>query len=362
MRRATEHSRKLERLYEREDGRLQGHGAWRKFPFFWFILFLSYRCTRRCDYCYAFNQVGDERPPEMDEAAFSRLLDWIPEVWQANQVKVNAISFLGGEPLLRTDRIGKVMDAVRRRTDGMQGMVTTNGDLLDEVRWQDLEAIQWFTVNITDISMDELARRLRVIGRRSNAINQTIAATLDDNNLDRAVDITRFALENGYRLRFNRDFFKGTDAAYKARLLPKYHEICDALEAYALKGYDVHTTFLLDTLIPAWDMEASPYHCGRRIAAVFPDGSIGPCLRNHMFKTGTIFDEHPLERLQCGTFHFDVHRPGIPDECRSCDCREACQGGCPNDKMVLTGALDGKSVMCDVHKEIIPRLRGLQRV
>ena len=204
--------------------------------------------------------------------------------------------------------------------------------------------------------------RMRIIGERSNVIGQTIVATLDDVNLERVLDITRFGMENGYRLRYYRNLYKGLDDDYKKRLLGKYHAICDLLEDYADRGHDVHTTFLFDTLIPAWTSDDSPYHCGKRIATVYPDGSIGPCLRNHSFKTGTIFDADPMSRIRCDAFHYDVAKPGLPDECRSCESRAACQGGCPNDKLLLTGTTSGKSVVCEIHKEIIPRLRRLDQI
>lgn len=362
MRRLTEHDKKLKRMYSIKDGRFQGEGGWAKLAFFWFILFLSYKCTRRCDYCYTFNQVGDDSKLEMDESTFSRLLEWIPEVWKVNNIKVNAISFLGGEPLLRTDRIKKVMDSVYKNTDGIQSDVYTNGDLVDSVNWDDLEDIQWIAVNITDISLEELSRRMKIISERSNVKGQTITATLDDYNLARALDITRFGVENGYRLRYYRNLYRGLDSEYKQRLLKKYHELCDLLEKYIVKGYDVRTTFLFDTLIPSWDLEYSPYLCGRTIATVYPDGTIGPCLRNQSFKTGTIFDANPLAKIQCDTFHYDVSRPDLPDECRECESRTACQGGCPFDKLLLTGTTSGKSVVCDIHKEIIPRLRYLDKL
>jgi len=362
MRRLTEHDKKLKRMYSIKDGRFQGEGGWAKLAFFWFILFLSYKCTRRCDYCYTFNQVGDDSKLEMDESTFSRLLEWIPEVWKVNNIKVNAISFLGGEPLLRTDRIKKVMDSVYKNTDGIQSDVYTNGDLVDSVNWDDLEDIQWIAVNITDISLEELSRRMKIISERSNVKGQTITATLDDYNLARALDITRFGVENGYRLRYYRNLYRGLDSEYKQRLLKKYHELCDLLEKYIVKGYDVRTTFLFDTLIPSWDLEYSPYLCGRTIATVYPDATIGPCLRNQSFKTGTIFDANPLAKIQCDTFHYDVSRPDLPDECRECESRTACQGGCPFDKLLLTGTTSGKSVVCDIHKEIIPRLRYLDKL
>lgn len=361
-RKIAEHTRQLKKMFATADGRVQGEGAWAKLALFWFILFLSYKCTRRCPYCYAFNQVGENNQMEMDERTFSRLLDWIPEVWRANNVKVNAIVFLGGEPLLRTDRIKQVMDSVYKNTNGMQGNVYTNADLVDTVNWGDLEDIQWITTNITSISIEELARRMKIIGERSNVIGQTITATLDDHNLNRVLDITRFGIENGYRLRFYRNLYRGMDAEYKQRLLKKYHEVCDMLEDYTIRGYDVRTTFLFDTLIPLWDREESPYLCGKSIATVYPDGSIGPCLRNHTFKTGTIFDPDPLARLQHEPFHFEVKRADLPEECRTCEAREACQGGCPYDKLLLTGTTAGKSVVCEIHKEIIPRLRYLDKL
>ena len=344
-----------------QDSRIRGEKGWEKLPLFWFLLFLSYKCTRRCSYCYAFNQVGDGNTAEMDENTFSRLLDWIPEVWEVNHVKVNIINFLGGEPLLRTGRIKKVMDAVQARTGGMQGLVNTNGDLVDHVNWEDLEYIQWMTMNITNNSLAELSRRMKVVGKRSNVKNQTIAVTLDDDNLNRVLDISRFGIENGYRLRYNKDLFRGKDSEYQKRLLKKYHDLCDLLEAYIARGYEVHTTFLLDILIPLWDMEASPYPCGRRMAVVFPDGGIGPCIRDHGFKTGTIFDPDPLAKIQCETFHFDLGKPDIPDECRTCEARTTCQGGCPHDKLLLTGSRAGKSMACEVHREIIPRLKALDQ-
>lgn len=145
----------------------------------------------------------------MDENTFSRLLEWIPEVWKVNNVKVNTILFLGGEPLLRTDRIKKIMDAVDKNTNGiMQGNIYTNGDLVDSVNWDDLEGIRWITTNVTDISIQELSRRMKIIGERSNVIGQTIVATMDDYNLDRIIDITRFGLENGYRLRYQKIYLK----------------------------------------------------------------------------------------------------------------------------------------------------------
>jgi len=109
----------------------------------------------------------------------------------------------------------------------------------------------------------------------------------DDYNLERVLDISRFGIENGYRLRYQKDVFKGSDSGYQKRLLKKYHELCDLLEDYIVKGYDVVTIFLVDTLIPAWDLESFPYVCGRRLATVYPDGTVG--LRKKIQSIGLYF-------------------------------------------------------------------------
>lgn len=363
MRRTTEHDRQLKNTDSFGNGRLRGEGAWRKYPLFWFHLFLSYKCTRRCNFCYVFNQVGkDGKDMEMDENTFARLLEWIPAVWRANNVEVNSLVFLGGEPLLRTDRIKKVMASVKEKTGGMQASLYTNGDLVDAVNWDDLEDIRWITVNVSDLDTEELARRMKIIARRSNVAGQTIAVTLDDSNLGRILELARFGLENGYRLRYQRDIFRVADVEYRKELLKRYHELCDLLESYAARGYDVHTTFLLDALIPGWDLDLSPYPCGKRSAVVFPDGSIGPCIRDHSFKTGTIFAGDPLQKLQCAVYHYDITAPDLPAECAECAYRVVCQGGCPHDKLLITGTRSGKSVLCGVHKEIIPRLAALEKM
>ena len=362
MRRETEHTKQLKSMYEKDDGRFKLAGEWEKMPAFWFTLFLSYKCTRRCAYCYSYNQDADGNNVEMDDHTFARLLEWIPEVWSMNNVKVNTVGFLGGEPLLRTDRIKQVMDAVYNNTDGMQGYLYTNGDLVDSVNWDNLEDIQWITTSVTDISIEELARRMKIVGEKSNAIGQTIAVTLDDYNLERLLDISRFGVENGYRLRYQKDIYRASDAEYKRRELQKYHELCDLLESYIMQGYYVHTTFLLDTLIPTWEDEVAPYPCGKRNAVVFPDGRVGPCIRDHSFASGTIFDPDPLKIIQCDTFHYDLAREDISDECRQCEYRTSCQGGCPYDKILMNGTRAGKSVECKIHKEIIPRLRYLSQL
>ena len=69
-----------------------------------------------------------------------------------------------------------------------------------------------------------------------------------------------------------------------------------------------------------------------------------------------------MVKIHNKSFQYDLSRVDIPDECRQCESRTTCQGGCPYDKLVTTGTTSGKSVACDILKEIIPRLRRLDQL
>ena len=76
---------------------------------------------------------------------------------------------------------------------------------------------------------------MKIVAKRSNVIGQTVVATLDDDNLERILDVTRFGLESGYRLRYYRDLYRGLDEKYRERLLSKYHQVCDLLPDYVAR-------------------------------------------------------------------------------------------------------------------------------
>jgi uncharacterized protein len=244
----------------------------------------------------------------------------------------------------------------------MQASLYTNGDLIDSVTWEDLEDIQYMISNAADTPIEELSRRMAIIRERSNVIGQTVVATLDDFNLERLLELSKFGVENGYRLRYQRNMYMGLDEPYRRRLLKRYHELCDLLEGYIIKGYDVKTTFLLDFLIPEWESDPSPYGCGKRLVTVHPDGTVASCIREHSYRSGSIFDPDPLKAIQCNLYYYDVSEPDVPEECRQCEVKTACQGGCPHDRLLLTGTRAGKSVLCEIHREIIPRLRRLNQL
>jgi len=331
---------------------------WDMTPTFWFPLYLSYKCTRRCPDCFVFNQKNNSQQ-EMSDKIFTDLLEWVAYVSKSHGLNYTMLLFLGGEPLLRTDRIKKLMDYVQEQYPKTIGSIYTNADLVDSVNWDDLRCLNFYNVNITNISIDELQRRMSIIQSQSNPDHQSVVAVMNTYNMSRICDITNFAVENGYLLHYHKNMCGWSEPSYKQLLLKSMHIVCDCLETSLKNGYKIHTTFLFNTIISWWNKDYSPYTCGKRSAVVYPNGTVGVCLRNHFDKVGTIYDKNPLGIIQNEKYHLDYNRKDLPDECSKCDIKDVCQGGCPNDKLFNFGTTKMKSIMCEIYKEIIPRLKYL---
>lgn len=373
----------IEKMGIKKDEKKIGLYPFQSFPLFWITLYISYKCTRKCPSCYTFKQKELEKQ-EMSDEMFNDLLDFVVKVYYESDISYFLVTFLGGEPLLRTDRIKKFFDRVNKDTPGMGGSIFTNGDLIDKINWDDVKDINLWNLNITNLSIEEAKRRLLIIIKNLNKQNleysfsnrscveatkktPTMVVTFDDFNIqgNRIEKLIEWCLDNKIRLRLYRDLFKANDEEYKELLLKKYHSILDIVENYQSKGYKIFTTFLMDALIPHdWgyvDEFFTPYTCGKRILSIRADGSIGPCLRNHNYSVGNIYSENPTELIKCSDFRYTYKRDGIPEECSICDVNSICQGGCPNDKLLNYENFNTKSPWCKIHKEIIPRLLDLYR-
>jgi uncharacterized protein len=79
-----------------KSGDLPWPSTWEKFPLFWFHLFLSYKCTRRCEYCYAFNQAGDDNVMEMDDRTYQDYWSGYRKYGKSITLKLITLFFLGG--------------------------------------------------------------------------------------------------------------------------------------------------------------------------------------------------------------------------------------------------------------------------
>lgn len=340
-------------------------------PIFFWNFYLSKKCTRKCPQCYTKSSPISDM--EMSDKMFNRLLSFIIELYEKSDVAIHQLTYMGGEPLLRTDRIKAINDIVSEKTEGMVSVVITNGDLLDKVNWNDLGKVAVWGMNINNLPINEISRRIRVIRENNLSRNHTLFATLDYENLEiknRMEEVIIYGLENDCRFRFTINIYKGNDEEYKKKVLSKLHSIIDVCEKYYIKGYEIPTSYILDRIVPHhWDniqthhKNFTPYACGRRVISVKVDGDISPCIRHHDISIGNIYEQPEviLEKLKKPEWEYSYSNKFIDSECMSCDVRFVCQGGCPLTRLLLYGKIEGKFPLCQIHKEIIPRLMAITK-
>ena len=347
-----------------------GADVYRYMPIFGWAFYLSSKCTRKCPQCYTFSNPMSNK--EMPDEMFKRLLDFIAETHEKSNIAIHQLTFMGGEPLLRTDRVKQITEVARTKTSGMVSVLVTNGDLLDTVNWHDLEGVTVWGMNITDLPLAEIDRRITIIRKNHQSKSHTLFATLDYENLEenRMEEVVAYGLENNCRFRFTINSFKGTDEAYKKRVLAKLHSIVDVCEKYHAKGYAIPTSYILDKTIPHdWEhvetkhKNFTPYLCGRKVISIKADGDISPCIRHHGISIGNIYEQPEviLEKLKQPEWEFSYANKFIDTECMTCDVRFVCQGGCPLMRLMAYGKIEGKFPLCQIHKEIIPRLMAITR-
>ena len=353
----------IKELFINPDKRIIGLGDSKMFPLYWYQIFPTYRCTRKCGFCFVDKQKGNLRNvPDMNEKTLQRLCEWLPKSYYEHNYLFCMVQFLGGEPLLLTPYIKRIMDAVFEKTPGMIGLLHTNADLWDSVNWDDLDNINIWHLQSGNTDIDELSRRLDIILSHGenlfNGVPSCIAIVWDEYNLSRMEELISFARDRNIALRTYHDYTRSEDEPYKEHLLKRMHDAVDLLEKYKMTS-----NLFLDAFVK-WDYPVSQFPCGSRLITIQPDGSAGVCTREPNLENsriGTIFDEGLLAKVKTRKdWHVRYNKIGHPEECLTCIVKNTCQGGCIFDRVHRTKKLTGSYAFCKLHKEIFPRLNMLQ--
>jgi uncharacterized protein len=345
-------------LFENKEGRIVGQGAWKHFPLYWAEVSLTQKCTRACDFCYVSNQ----RAPHisMPEDVFARLCDWLPATYYQHNYLFGMVVFLGGEPLLETQKIKRLMDAVFEKTPGMLGVIHTNGDLLNRIDWHNVEKINQWTLHITDLPMGEIDRRMKIIDAHTpdNPGKQGLTFVWDKLNMERAEDIINYAIDNNF---YVRSYHNAADRrpAYEAELISVFGRILPICKRRKYRPRYNYSLFLDEIAIDS-SFEGSPWPCGRRLFMVLPDGRVTSCTRDSACSfagVGTIYDDDIIQRIAVKK---DIRRKWENHpECADCSVKNYCQGGCFADRVLHSGNTAGSFPLCIFYKDVLPRLNFL---
>jgi radical SAM protein with 4Fe4S-binding SPASM domain len=328
------------------------------------FLHLTDRCNLRCIHCY----VGDSvRNTELNS---QRIHDLIDELADA---KGRAITFSGGEPLLRRDWF----DLLEHAAERLDITLNTNGTLITAGSARLLSRIK----PRVQVSLDgpDSATHDRIRGSGSFAaalrgireIQQAglgkrliISMTLMKHNIARAPDMIKFAQEVGAaRIRFlplhsqgrAKSSWSQLDASLDQYLEWFRHAYYDPETRSASLGISGGLTgFLLH--FPEGDAER---WCSiGRTVVIDSRANVHPCalLMGDRFLLGNInktslraIEESPRLRDLTLTCHA---RTETIAECRTCIWKNLCQGSCPAFAFLNKGTVQATDDLCDFRRRL----------
>jgi uncharacterized protein len=330
-------------------------------------------CNLNCPYCYV-----HKRPRTLDEQVGRRAVDRLVEMACHHGYRALKIKYAGGEPTLNFPLIQFLhARAIRQASDAglaLEEVVLSNGvgvtdDMLDFVA----QAGIWLMVSLDGGEGTHDRVRATGDGRSTypavkdtvdraleRGLRPNVSITLTALNLDGAAEAVAFALER--ELPFNLNFFRECSPAdapggpsplipAPARLAEAMSSIFDLIET--VPGYPLPLSGILDRA--HLDLPHSyPCSAGRDYLAVGTDGRVAACQMLMEEPWTDLAAEDPLAQVQQrGGALFEPAE--AQPECRTCQWRTACSGGCP----LLRGtALH--DAYCQVYQALFPRLIQLE--
>ncbi|NIQ04819.1 MAG: radical SAM protein [Candidatus Korarchaeota archaeon] len=320
---------------------------------------ITQACNLTCKHCYYSAGTPAEREMTKDE-----MLSVIQEF---TDLGGKVLMLTGGEPLLRRDILYDVMKEATRL--GLDLQMETNGTLLTE---QDAKRLRKFDV-LTGISLDgataESHNFIRGEGNfqkaihalnllAQNGVETLIGFTLMRPNLEEIEQLLQLASKLEVNLvRINRLVIGGRAKDHVKQLEPRKSETVKVLKHAYLLSKDMAPNLLIyEDLMGRFADRTVSCSAGVNVLDVSADGKVYPCRPSQgieFFKAGDlrtssledIWREAPtLEKVRDHTV-LDV------PECRECELKYVCGGGCLVTRYRENGCLE-KNVDCQVYKEL----------
>jgi radical SAM protein with 4Fe4S-binding SPASM domain len=327
-------------------------------------LHVTDRCNLACPMCY----FQADKPPACDRNMTAGEMQHALEVISLTRPQQVVIS--GGEPLVRKD----LPDLLRNlREHGLPVWLLTNGTLLSQETCRSIAG----HVDRISISLDGMTvaahERMRGKGtfeavlRGIRTLQNTgfdrigIIPTIRRDNLSEVLDLGRFARQLGVSVD-SRCLFTARGSAASCR---GDFEIGVA-ELIQRAATEMQRRLRQADMLPESPAGSSPLidfaqpqmrQCGagRRKLSIDIDGSLYPCqmLHDRRFFLGNVREFHDLNQLANGprarrVSRWTVDRIDTVAECRSCDVRHFCGGGCVVSNLAEGIRLDGCPSYCSV--------------
>lgn len=312
------------------------------------VLMMSDRCNLSCRYCYA---DADDRGMDMSVKNAERAIQtFLPSHGQLR------VQFSGGEPLLAYDRIEEIVLSHKKKR-GIRFAVQTNGLLLDN------EKLQFFVENGVGLGLSldgipevnekmrggtkrvlEAVERLDALGM---GVNVTTVLTWE--SVDRLPEFLLFCAQHPSVSTINLDLLRPMGRAAGSELAPDFQQIKKMvpmmLRTLRFINFRRHPRLKVREVEQGYARrylkQEAPYCLAAQGAysVVTPSGDVYPCaslVGMETFRCGNLQNFSPASLIELTSGW------GLPSQCRDCEIKFFCRGGCPVRRIIYTGSAGRK--------------------
>jgi uncharacterized protein len=343
-------------------------------------LHLTDRCNLRCDYCYTAHAAADMSP-----AIGRTSVDATFRSAMAHGYRVVKLKYAGGEPLLRFQfafELHRYAQELAEQTNlALDGIILSNGTLLTAAMVEQMQAAGLrLMISLDGVGAGHDCQRRYADGRgsfadvaraidiaQSGGLTPHISITISGHNVDRLPKVVAWVLARD--LPFSLNFYRENDcAACQTDLrLEDERMIAGMLSAYKVIEDNLPHRSLLTSLADRANF-AAPHlrtcSAGQSYMVFDPQGRISKCQMDMAHPVTDCNDSDPLGTLRASTSGLRSPIVDEKTECRECQWRYWCGGGCPVLTHRATGNYYAKSPNCTIYSSLFPeviRLESLRR-
>ena len=301
-----------------------------------------------------------------------------------NELQQVKLKYAGGEPLLRFPLIVELhryaQSLAEQHELGLEGVVLSNGTLLTVEMVETLKALDLrLMISLDGIGDYHNAHRPYAGGRGSfvdvveaveivlaGGLMPNISITVSSRTADGLPEVMNWILERD--LPFSLNFYRENDfsASHEDMRLNEQKIVEGMLSAFKLIESSLPRRPFLGGIIDRANLSFSHTHTcgvGQNYLVFDQNGQIAKC-QMHIRKP--ITDVHVADALaviradQLGIQNISVEEK---EDCKTCEWKFWCAGGCPLTTYRATGRYDVKSPNCNIYKALFPealRLEGLR--
>ena len=339
-------------------------------------LHVSDHCNLRCSYCYLPHQ-----PADMSLATGHTAIDATIRSATVHGYRAIKLKYAGGEPLLcfplLVDLHSYAQAQAEQHNLALDGVVLSNGTLLTRPMITQLQAADLrLMISLDGIGSMHNCQRQYADGRGSfNAVARAvelalsmglvpdISITVSGRNAQGLPNVVAWVLERD--LPFSLNFYRENPETVSQHglQLEKSRIIKGMRAAYKVIAQRLPRRSLLTSLLDHTNLAIPHLHtcnAGRNYLVFDSHGRISKCQMDMAHPITDCQDFDPLGTIRTSTD--GVQNPSVDEkiECRDCEWRYWCGGGCPLQAHYVKGSPLAKSPNCDIYKALFPEIMHLE--